>query len=400
MRQHARFVAALFLVALALRPQIIGVGPLIPSIQDDLGISHTEAGLLGTIPVLCMGIFAPAAAYVAGGIGARAAIGLAVALIAAGGLLRISVPDAVVLIVLTLPVGIGIAIAGTLMPAVVKGRLAHRPAFATGIYATGIQLGAALSAALAVPFADLGGGWRFALGVFSVAAALSATAWLVLTSREERQRARVRPPPMPLRSPTAWAVSLVFAMIAVCFFGLSAWLADAYVEHGWSEGSAGALLAVVQAVTVPTGLAIPWLADRHGSRRFYLATAAAIQMVGLLGVQLAPEAGWLWAVVLGIGIGTLFPLAMTLPLDLSRDPGQAGAVTGMMLGIGYSITGLAPLVLGLVRDATGSFSASLWVIFVIEGCLLVASLWLTHERLQAHALAEQPATPEGSPVSA
>ncbi len=392
MRQHARFVAALFLVALALRPQIIGVGPLIPSIQDDLGISHTVAGLLGTIPVLCMGLFAPAAAYVAGGLGARAAIGLAVALIAAGGLLRVSVPDVAVLILLTLPVGIGIAVAGTLMPSVVKGRLAHRPAFATGIYATGIQLGAALSAALAVPLAQLHGGWRFALGVFSVAAALSATAWLVLTGREEHPRVRTRPPPMPLRSPTAWAVSLVFAMIAVCFFGLSAWLADTYVEHGWSEGSAGALLAVVQAVTVPTGLAIPWLADRHGSRRFYLATAAGIQMVGLLGVQVAPDAGWLWAVVLGIGIGTLFPLAMTLPLDLSRNPAQAGAVTGMMLGIGYSITGLAPLVLGLVRDATGSFSASLWVIFVIQGCLLVTSLWLTHERLHAHALAEQPAT--------
>ena len=69
MRQHARFVAALFLVSLALRPQIIGAGPLIPAIQGDLGISHTVAGLLGTIPVLCMGIFAPAAAYVAGAIG-------------------------------------------------------------------------------------------------------------------------------------------------------------------------------------------------------------------------------------------------------------------------------------------------------------------------------------------
>jgi cyanate permease len=124
LRQHARFVAALFLVALALRPQIIGVGPLIPSIQDHLGISHTVAGLLATIPVLCMGLFAPAAAYVAGGIGARAAIGFAVALIAVGGLLRVSVPEAAVLILLTLPVGIGIAVAGTLMPTVVKGRLA------------------------------------------------------------------------------------------------------------------------------------------------------------------------------------------------------------------------------------------------------------------------------------
>lgn len=388
MRQHARFVAALFIVSLALRPQIIGVGPLIPSIQDDLGISHAVAGLLGTIPVLCMGIFAPAAAYVAGAVGVRATIALSVGLIAAGGLLRIATPEAAVLIALTLPVGIGIAVAGTLMPTVVKGRLAHRPASATGIYASGIQLGSALSAALAVPLADLHGGWRFSLAVFSVAAALSAAAWLGLTDREERPRTRARPPRMPLRSPTAWVVSLVFAMIGVCFYGVSAWLADAYVEHGWSEGSAGALLAVVQAVTVPAGLAIPFLADRHGSRRFYLSTAAAVQMTGLLGVQLAPDAGWLWAVVLGLGIGTLFPLAMTLPLDLSCGPAQAGAVTGMMLGIGYSITGLAPLVLGLVRDATGSFSASLWLIVVIEGVLLLTSLGLSHERLQAHALAE------------
>jgi MFS transporter, CP family, cyanate transporter len=393
LRQHARFIAALFLVSLALRPQIIGVGPLIPAIQGDLGISHTIAGLLGTIPVLCMGIFAPAAAYVSGAIGARLAIAVSVALIAAGGLLRVAVPNVAVLIVLTLPVGIGIAIAGTLMPAAVKARLPHRPAFGTGIYATGIQLGAAVSAAIAVPLADLHGGWRFSLGAFSVAAALSGAAWLVLGGREDRPRIRMRPPKLPIRNPTAWAVSLVFAMIAFCFYGLSAWLPDAYVEHGWSEGRAGALLAVVQAVTVPTGLALPWLADRFGSRRVYLASAAAVQMGGLLGVQLAPGGGWLWAVVLGLGIGTLFPLAMTLPLDLSDDPAQAGAVTGMMLGVGYSITGLAPLVLGLVRDATGSFSASLWLIVGIEACLLVSTLGLTHERLHAGALAGGPAVP-------
>ncbi len=147
---------------------------------------------------------------------------------------------------------------------------------------------------------------------------------------------------------------------------------------------------------MPTGLLVPWLADRRGSRRFYLTTAAAVQIGGLLGVQLFPDAAWLWAVVLGMGIGTLFPLAMTLPLDLSHDAAAAGAVTGMMLGVGYTITGFAPLVLGLVRDATGSFSASLWLIVAIEGCLLLASTRLTHERLRAHVYAvEKPAAPVG-----
>ena len=52
-------LVALFLAALTLRPQIVGVGPLIPSIQDAFGTSHAVVGLLGTIPVLCMGLFAP-----------------------------------------------------------------------------------------------------------------------------------------------------------------------------------------------------------------------------------------------------------------------------------------------------------------------------------------------------
>ena len=52
-------LAALFLGALALRPQLVGVGPLLPEIDDDLDVSHAVAGLLGTIPVLCMGLFAP-----------------------------------------------------------------------------------------------------------------------------------------------------------------------------------------------------------------------------------------------------------------------------------------------------------------------------------------------------
>ena len=61
----AAALAALFLAALTLRPQIVAVGPLIPGIQEDLDTSHAVAGLLGTIPVLCMGLFAPVAAFLA-----------------------------------------------------------------------------------------------------------------------------------------------------------------------------------------------------------------------------------------------------------------------------------------------------------------------------------------------
>ena len=43
------------------------------------------------------------------------------------------------LLALTLPIGIAMAIAGTLLPIAVKQRFAHRPAFASGIGVTGIN---------------------------------------------------------------------------------------------------------------------------------------------------------------------------------------------------------------------------------------------------------------------
>ena len=48
-------LAGIVLSALTLRPQIIAIGPLVDAIDRDLHVSHTVTGLLGTIPLLCMG---------------------------------------------------------------------------------------------------------------------------------------------------------------------------------------------------------------------------------------------------------------------------------------------------------------------------------------------------------
>ena len=116
-RRPAATLVALFLAALTLRPQIVGVGPLIPEIQDAFDTSHALVGLLGTIPVLCMGLFAPVAAYLAARVGTRRAMTLGLALIGCFGVLRAVMPSAWLVVLLTWPVGIGMGL-GTL------GRLA------------------------------------------------------------------------------------------------------------------------------------------------------------------------------------------------------------------------------------------------------------------------------------
>jgi CP family cyanate transporter-like MFS transporter len=85
--------------------------------------------------------------------------------------------------------------------------------------------------------------------------------------------------------------------------------------------------------------------------------------------------------MIGFANGALFTLVMTLPLDVSDRPAEVGAVAGLMLGAGYCVSAIAPFALGAVRDATGNFSDTLWVVVVAGVALFVASLFLTHERL-------------------
>jgi len=87
-------LAGLLLASIGLRPQLTAVGPLLPQLQEDLGLSHTEAGLLGTIPVLCMGLFALPTPFFVNRLGTRGVFGWSLAVIAAAGLARAASPDA------------------------------------------------------------------------------------------------------------------------------------------------------------------------------------------------------------------------------------------------------------------------------------------------------------------
>ena len=67
---------------------------------------------------------------------------------------------------------------------------------------------------------------------------------------------------------------------------------------------------------------------------------------------------------------------------MAREPAETGAVVGLMLGAGYTITAAGPILLGAVRDATGSFSASLWVLVAVAAAFVASVLPLSSARLR------------------
>jgi CP family cyanate transporter-like MFS transporter len=273
-------------------------------------------------------------------------------------------------------------LAGAMLPVAVKERFADRPGFATGVYTSGITIGSAIAAAAAVPLAHVAGGWRTPLLVFGAVSTGLAMLWLWLTRTEPTHvRVDIRPLRLPVRRLLAWRLVAAFFFMSSVFYGLNAWLPDSYVERGWSESSAGGLLAVLNTVTIPVGFLVAWAADHYGSRRGWLAGAATLQLIALLGIVLWPAGGWGWAVLLGMAIGPLFPLTMTLPLDAAERPAEVAALAGMMLGIGYTLSASSPLLLGALRDLTGGFDAVLWALVGAAAILIVVDASFSPKRL-------------------
>jgi MFS transporter, CP family, cyanate transporter len=309
---------------------------------------------------------------------------LALMLIATAGLARAALPSAAALIVLSVPIGFGAGIAGTALPAAVGDLYREHRAAGAAIHALGINIGATAAAALAVPLALLFGGWRGSLAFLAAVTFAMTGVWRLRASTDQEQ---TRPPvvALPIRDAGAWVLTLLFALQGLCYYGFGAWLADAYVEHGWSQGAGGALVAALTAAAIPASFLVPRLAERIGSRLKPLFASTVGLVLGAALLAGWPQLAWPAAVVVGLSLGGIFSLCLLLSIDLGRPTHRVAAFAGMMFGLGYSVSGVAPIALGLARDAAGSFSAALWLLVAIAASI-VCLLALAHSRLGiAHA---------------
>jgi CP family cyanate transporter-like MFS transporter len=374
-------VIGLLLTSLTLRPQIVGVGPLVPEIQRAMDMSHAFTGLLVTIPVLCLGIFAPVAPVIAGRIGAINAVTGAGLLIALAGMARAVVPGSTGLILFTFLVGVGMGVGNALMVIAVKERFADRPLLLTAVYSTGIQFGATAAAVVAVPLSLWLGGWRWSLFAMSAASLVFIVAWIITTRNMHVQRQRGVFPRFPLKSSIVWSFAAMFGLMGVVFYGLATWAPSAYVDLGYSETSVGWLAAMYNIGTLPTSLAVGLIGERV-TRRQALVTASAVMTLATLLFALVPAFGFEWMLLAGIANGMMFTVTMSLPLDVADSPIDVGAAAGMMLFIGYLITACAPSALGWVRDLTGSFDLVLLAFPVAAGLFCLIAMTLSPARLQ------------------
>jgi CP family cyanate transporter-like MFS transporter len=365
----------IFLVALNLRASLAALPPLVSTIQDDLGLSGATAGLLTTLPVLCMGLFAPVSQVVARRVGREATVGWALVLLLVGQAARLAGDHLAVLLLSTLAVGIGIALAGTVLPGIVKEFFAGRSGAMTGGYLLAMMIGAATSSALAVPVADALDSWEQSLALWSVLAVVGLAVWLPVVRRVNDQGSpdlADRRAPLPYRSRTTWLVAGYLALQSVTFYSQIAWIPPSYESHGWSARDAGLLLSLWSIAQLATGVTAPALADRVRDHRPLMAVAVSCNIAGLAGIALRPEAApVLWVLLLAFGQGGGFALGLVKLVDYAPTPAASARLSALVFLVSYSTASLGPLLFGAVHDASGSFGLP------YGGLLVIATAQLT-----------------------
>ncbi len=369
----------ILLLAANLRPSLTSVAPLIGEIRVDTGISRGVAGLLTTLPLLAFSLLSPVAPLVARRFGMERVLLASLLVLTAGIILRWA--DAVAALFLgTAILGAAIAVANVLLPGLIKREFPERAGLMTSVYTTSLGVSAALAAGVSVPLAQLDGiGWRGALALWAVPAFLAAVAWLPQLGRSDRPE-DAGDPGFPatrdlLRSPLAWQVTLFMGLQSLGYYVTLTWLPEILQDDGMNASGAGWMLGLSQTVAILAMFLAPVMAERRPSQRGVVAVAAGLSGAGALGLLIAGStAATLWVVLLGLGQGASFSLALTFFALRAPDSKHAAALSGMAQSVGYLLAAGGPFLFGVLRDATGSWTAPLALLLAVTACLLISGL--------------------------
>ncbi|WP_102193933.1 MFS transporter [Microbacterium aurantiacum] len=399
---RALALVGILLVAFSLRSAVASLSPVVDHIDRDFTLSPVVIGLIGAAPPVCFAVFGLLTPLFERRFGLERVAVVAIAVMAAGLLLRGFAFDATTLLGATALVFAGVGSGNVLLPPLVKKYFPDRLGVMMTLYSTMMAVSTFLPPMLAVPVADTLG-WRVSLGMWGVCAALALIPWLtlliqgrtdavadlspaaepdpqVITTRTHLEPDAVEVATGPIsvapanprvfgrmwRLPLAWALALVFGTSSTIAYVSFAWLPALLVDVGGvTPATAGFLLSLFALVALPCSMVVPILVVRFEATRPLFFVAAGAGLVGLAGLFFIPTVALaVWVMIFGLS-AIMFPLSLVLLSIRARTPESAVALSGFVQSIGYSIAAVFPLLIGLLHEVTGGWQVPLIVVAAV-----------------------------------
>lgn len=379
-------VFSLFILSMNLRASITSISPVLKNIQMDLHMSSAVVSLLTALPVFCMGIFAPLAGKLSERWGIELTIALSVLLIGVSTALRLIASSPVLLLVTAILSGIGIAITGPLISGYIKKHFPRSSSSMIGVYSAGMGIGASLSAGLVVPVMHaFHQSWNAALAIWSVFALAGVLVWIPIIKKSKQsqptkneygsQKSR-----LPWGNRYVWLLMIMFGLQSGVYYSLATWLAPKVQDVGYSDAYAATTVTVFSVMQMICSFIIPIIINNSTKRKPWMLLCALSSFTGIFMLIIGGISPVFCATLAGIGAGGLFPLAMILPLDATSTPKEASDWTAMIQFGGYIISGIIPMLVGVIKDITNTFDVALIALLFTLVVLMLLTLKVTTKK--------------------
>lgn len=346
------------------------IAPIAPDIQDELSLSDTETAVMISIPVLLGSLLRIPLGLLTDRVGGRLVFGVMLFYSAGAAVLVGFASSYAALLGAGFLLGAAGATFAVGVPFVAEWTEPKRQGFALGVYGMG-NIGTAVAAFSVPAIRDSAGQEVAGLVLGGVIAAYGLLWWSIARDVPDR-----KPQHQPYREVlrSGWDLYRLSLFYFVTFGGFVAMalflpklLTDWFDLSLTDAGLRAAGFTLVATAARPTG---GWLSDRLGGSRVL---ALAFVGVGIDAIGLSWQASdpsivpvtffcLTMAGFLGLGNGAVFKLVP------SFFPTATGAATGIVGAAGGLGGFFPPLLLGVVKDATGEFTLG----FVF----LVAFAWM------------------------
>ena len=352
-------------VGFNLRSVLLGVPPVLPLIQHDLGLSYTLTGFLTALPVLVLAVGAWPSGLLAERIGARLSVSIGLVLLAAGTLLRafrLSIPS---LFFFTLILSIGITMSQTAVPVLIRRWYPKQIGLVSALFSDGLILGEAVAAGITVLIMVrfLGSDdWTGTFVFWGIPIVALFVLWLLLAppgpakatrSRYSRQHATTKlldsKSPDQRKRVNALHLGILVGGGSLIYFGMNAWIASYNQALHQSFITPAALLSL-NAAQLPVSIGVTFVAQYIAGRRWPFILAGIISAIAITGWIFTPaELQPLWAALLGGSGALVFTLGIALP-PLLASPQEVGRLTGITLSLTYGVAFVGPFIGGALWD--------------------------------------------------
>lgn len=382
----------------------IAITPLVGELQAEFQISSAQLGMINTL-VSAAKVVAPLlTGLLAVRIGLKKTIllgSLCICFAAIAPMAR----DFNLFLASRFVFGVGGAIVVTLLGPMVmqwfpKGEMPLVNAFNNVAVNTGISITLFTTVPLAAAL-----GWRNALLVYGALSVVLMIAWAILGrdhASEQPQSAAAAAEAKAVRymdvwrMKETWIIALSFAGPLALYLAFNTWLPKYYMEaFGMSKAAASQFTGLFNLVGIPTAIIAGILTKQLGLRRPFIIGAGIVMGFAAFGMFLSPNPAFITvaAILLGASLFTYVSPLFTTPMELKgMTPQHVSLMMGTVFSFAYLFSSLSPVVVGLMRDAMGSFVPAFAVWAVFSWLLAVGGVLLPETGPRAQK-AEAPAEP-------